>query len=94
MSKLNEAAAEKQSRSFWTRQQTFEELLRLLDLRQHEGYASPAVMVAENAEAYLKARYRSPVTGRCFPSRSTFIKIAQDNPDFYKRGRNGRQALA
>jgi AraC-like DNA-binding protein len=72
MSKLNEASSEKQSRSFWTRQQTFEELLRLLDLRQHEGYASPAVMVAESAEAYLKAHYRSPVTGEMLSAALNF----------------------
>jgi AraC-like DNA-binding protein len=63
MSKINEAASEKQSRAFWSRQQTFEELLRLLDLRQNEAYASPVIRVAESAEAYLKTHYRSPVTG-------------------------------
>lgn len=63
MGKINAAAAERQSRAFWSRQQTFEELLRLLDLRQNEAHTSPAIKVAESAEAYLKTHYRSPVTG-------------------------------
>ena len=72
MHNINQASSDKQSRAFWTRQSTFEELLRMLDLRQNEGYVSPAVMVAESAEAYLKAHYRRAVTGEQLSSALNF----------------------
>ncbi|WP_058303911.1 helix-turn-helix transcriptional regulator [Gorillibacterium timonense] len=62
LGKLNQSGKERHSSAFWTRQQTFEELLRLMDLRQNEGHAGPVVELAEKAEAYLKAHYQSSIT--------------------------------
>lgn len=58
------ASVERQSSAFWSRQHAFEELLRLMDLRQLEQYASPAVVVAEKAEAYIKTHYSSQITSK------------------------------
>ncbi|MFD1176997.1 AraC family transcriptional regulator [Paenibacillus puldeungensis] len=52
-------SVKRQSSAFWSRQQLFEEMLRAMDLRQIESYASPAITVAEKAEAYIKSNYRS-----------------------------------
>ncbi|MGG6310987.1 AraC family transcriptional regulator [Paenibacillus macerans] len=56
---LLQTSGERQSRAFWTRQERFEELLRAMDLRQLESYASPVVNVAEKAEAFIKTNFRS-----------------------------------
>ncbi|GIP48435.1 hypothetical protein J53TS2_20260 [Paenibacillus sp. J53TS2] len=56
---LLDSLGERQSRAFWIRQQRFEELLHAMDLRQLESHASPVVVVAEKAEAYIKSNYRS-----------------------------------
>lgn len=61
--KMNEAGGKRQSSAFWMQQQLFEELLRMMDLRQNEGQAGPVVALAEAAEAYIKSNYRSPLTG-------------------------------
>lgn len=60
--KLLNSSTERRSSAFWTRQQTFEELLKLMDLKQFEQYESPAVAVAEATEAFIKNNYRSPIT--------------------------------
>lgn len=56
---LLRTSGERQSSAFWSRQQLFEEMLRAMDLRQSESYASPVVTVAEKAEAFIKNNYRS-----------------------------------
>ena len=64
MRTLQQSNSERRSSSFWTQQQTFEELLRMMDLRQNDSFTSPAVMVAEKTEAYLKNNYQSPITSK------------------------------
>ncbi len=64
MRTLNKAGGERQSSAFWTQQQTFEELLRMMDLRQNEDSTSPVVTLAEKAEAYIKNNYRSGITSK------------------------------
>lgn len=64
MRTLNKAGAERQSSAFWTQQQTFEELLRMMDLRQNDSYTSPSVTLAEKAEAYIKNNYRAEITSQ------------------------------
>ncbi|QAY66677.1 helix-turn-helix domain-containing protein [Paenibacillus protaetiae] len=64
MERLVRASGERQSSAFWSRQQTFEELLRMMDLRQLEQYAPPAIVVAEKTEAYLRNHYQSGVTSQ------------------------------
>lgn len=64
MRTLNKAGEERQSSAFWTQQQTFEELLRMMDLRQNDTYTSPAVTLAEKAEAYIKNNYRTEITSK------------------------------
>ncbi|MDQ0111054.1 helix-turn-helix domain-containing protein [Paenibacillus harenae] len=61
---LNQSGSQRQSSAFWTSQQHFEELLRLMDLRQDDTYTSPAVTLAEKAEAYIKNNYRSEITSK------------------------------
>lgn len=62
MRTLNKAIEERQSSAFWTQQQAFEELLRLMDLRQNQSYTSPIVTLAEMTEAYLKKNYTDEIT--------------------------------
>ncbi|OMF19789.1 AraC family transcriptional regulator [Paenibacillus sp. FSL H8-0548] len=64
MRTLNKAGSERQSSAFWTQQQTFEELLRMMDLRQNDSYSSPVVTLAEKAEAYIKNNYRTEITSK------------------------------
>jgi AraC-like DNA-binding protein len=64
MRALNKAGSERQSSAFWTQQQTFEELLRMMDLRQNESYTSPVVTLAEKTEAYIKNNYRTEITSK------------------------------
>ncbi|MDQ8735859.1 AraC family transcriptional regulator [Paenibacillus sp. LHD-38] len=64
MRTLNKAGGERQSSAFWTQQQTFEELLRMMDLRQNDSYTSPSVTLAEKAEAYIKNNYRTEITSQ------------------------------
>lgn len=64
MRKLNKAEAERQSSSFWLQQQSFEELLRMMDLRQNDTYTSPAVKLAEKTEAYIKNNYRLEISSK------------------------------
>lgn len=64
MDRLLRHSMERQSSAYWLQQQTFEELLRMMDLRQLEQHASPAVIVAEQTEAYIKNNYRSEMTSR------------------------------
>lgn len=59
---LLKASTERRSSAFWTKQQTFEDILKLLDLRQFEQYESPAITVAETTEAFIKNNYRSAIT--------------------------------
>ncbi|MFC5653557.1 helix-turn-helix transcriptional regulator [Paenibacillus solisilvae] len=51
-----------ESGAFWQQQQLFNDLLRLMDESQRTTYASPAFLVAQQAEAFLKQNYRSPIT--------------------------------
>ncbi|NIK76173.1 AraC-like DNA-binding protein [Paenibacillus castaneae] len=64
MRTLNKAGEERESSAFWTQQQAFEELLRMMDLRQNDNYTSPAVTLAEKAEAYIKKNYRTEITSK------------------------------
>ena len=60
--KLLADSAHHQSETFWSEQQLFMELLRLLDARQTRGEASPALKLADKIEAYLRQHYQSDVT--------------------------------
>lgn len=72
MRALNKAGGERQSSAFWTQQQTFEELLRMMDLRQNDTYTSSAVTLAEKAEAYIKNNYRSEITSKTMAAALNF----------------------
>ncbi|WP_339157458.1 AraC family transcriptional regulator [Paenibacillus sp. FSL W8-0186] len=62
METLLQTPGTRQSSAFWTQQQAFEELLRMMDLRQLEQYTSPAVAVAEKTEAFIRNNYRTELT--------------------------------
>jgi len=64
MRDLQKSNAERQSSAFWIQQQTFEEVLRMMDLRQNEAFTSPAVMVAEKTAAYIKNNYQSALSSK------------------------------
>lgn len=61
---LNKTGGERQSSAFWTQQQTFEELLRMMDLRQNDSYTSPSVTLAEKTEAFIKNNFRTEITSK------------------------------
>ncbi|MUT67170.1 AraC family transcriptional regulator [Paenibacillus sp. NEAU-GSW1] len=60
--KLLESSGERRSSAYWSRQQSFESMLQLLDTRQFEQYEHPAVAVAERTETFIKNNYRHNVT--------------------------------
>ncbi|MFE5323698.1 helix-turn-helix transcriptional regulator [Paenibacillus sp. NPDC056579] len=60
--KLNAMSAEKRSHAFWERQLLFLRLLRLADEGQRMESLTPARIVAEQAEAYIKQHFREDVT--------------------------------
>ncbi|MCC3375330.1 AraC family transcriptional regulator [Cohnella sp. REN36] len=64
LEQMLQASGERQSSAFWAQQASFLELLRMMDLQRSEEYAAPTVAVAEQAEAYIRNRYRSEVTGQ------------------------------
>ncbi|AZK46738.1 helix-turn-helix domain-containing protein [Paenibacillus lentus] len=64
MEKLLQSPGTRQSSAFWTQQQAFEELLRMMDLRQLEQYTSPIVAVAEKTEAFIKNNYKAELTSK------------------------------
>jgi AraC-like DNA-binding protein len=62
LSKLLADSAHHRSETFWSEQQLFMELLRLLDAGQTRSDASPALKLADKIEAYLRQHYQSDVT--------------------------------
>ncbi|WP_206109194.1 AraC family transcriptional regulator [Paenibacillus sp. HB172176] len=70
--RMNRSAGEPQSSAFWTQQQAFEELLRMMDMRQNEAFASPVVALAEKAEAYIKNNYREAISGNAMAAELNF----------------------
>ncbi len=62
LSRLVALNTEKQSGAFWEQRKLFNDLLQLMDESQRTRYASPAFLVAEQTEAFLKQNYRSHVT--------------------------------
>lgn len=66
MDRLRQYSAERQSSAYWSQQQSFEELLRMMDLRQLEQTTSPVVTLAEQTEAYIRNNYRSELTSQSF----------------------------
>lgn len=48
--------------AFWKEQALLLELLRLLEEGEHESRSTPAIRIAEQAEAYLKANYQAELT--------------------------------
>lgn len=64
MRTLQRSNGERQSSAFWKQQQAFEELLRMMDLRQNDAFTSPAVMVAEKTAAYIKNNYQTAMTSK------------------------------
>ncbi|WP_270166621.1 AraC family transcriptional regulator [Paenibacillus sp. SYP-B4298] len=55
-------AAQPRSASFWSQQQLFHELLRMLDEQTMNGGLSRVRAVAEAVEGYIRSHYRQPLT--------------------------------
>jgi AraC-like DNA-binding protein len=62
MQRLLDLSTQSRAASFWQRQQTFVELLKLIDEGQQERKSSPALVVAEKAEAFIKQNYQLDLT--------------------------------
>jgi AraC-like DNA-binding protein len=62
MQQLFDLSTQSRSHSFWESQQIFVELLKMMDKGQKETNSSPALVVAEKTEAFIKRNYRSEVT--------------------------------
>lgn len=60
--KLLADSALERSATYWSEQQVFIELMRLLDVGQARGDDSSALKLAEKIEAYLRQHYQSDVT--------------------------------
>jgi len=55
-------AGGRRSSAVWQQQRIFEEMLRVMDLAQHDAAGSPAVDIAEQTEAYIRNHYAEPLT--------------------------------
>jgi AraC-like DNA-binding protein len=62
LERLLELHTELRSESFWEQQQLFLQLLRQFDEGQKSVYASPALAVAEQTEAFIKQHYQTDIT--------------------------------
>lgn len=62
LAELHEAAQSSTHAAFWSRQQRFLDLMRMLEDDWRSDAAKAAVSVAERAAAYLKARFRFQVS--------------------------------
>ncbi|KRF06591.1 AraC family transcriptional regulator [Paenibacillus sp. Soil766] len=60
--KLLTDSVQHRSETYWSEQQLFMELLRLLEAGQSRNDASPALILADKVEAYLRQHYQSDVT--------------------------------
>ncbi|MRN52574.1 helix-turn-helix domain-containing protein [Paenibacillus sp. LC-T2] len=59
---LLQLANGRRSSAVWQQQRIFEEMLRMMDLAQHDAAGSHAVEIAEQTEAYIRNHYAEPVT--------------------------------
>ncbi|GGF71845.1 hypothetical protein GCM10010912_16240 [Paenibacillus albidus] len=59
---LLQLSAGRRSSAVWQQQRIFEEMLRMMDLAQHDSTGSQAMDIAEKTEAYLRNHYAEPLT--------------------------------
>ncbi|QGQ95918.1 AraC family transcriptional regulator [Paenibacillus psychroresistens] len=62
LEQLMELSYLSRSASFWQQQILFVQLLKTMDKGQKADYSSPAVIVADKIEAYIKGNYRNEIT--------------------------------
>jgi len=62
MKRLLQLSTHSRSQSFWLQQQLFIEFMRIIEEDQHEREASPAFMIAEKVEAFIKQNYQHELT--------------------------------
>jgi AraC-like DNA-binding protein len=79
MQRLVDLSTQSRSHSFWERQQIFVELLKMMDEGRKETNGSPALVVAEKTEAFIKRNYRSEVTNH------TLSEILHFHPNYIAR---------
>jgi hypothetical protein len=79
MQRLVDLSTQSRSHSFWERQQIFVELLKMMDEGQKETISSPAWIVAEKTEAYIKRNYRGEVTNQ------TLSELLHCHPNYIAR---------
>jgi hypothetical protein len=77
MQRLVDLSTQSRSHSFWERQQIFVELLKMMDEGQKETISSPAWIVAEKKEAYIKRNYRGEVTNQ------TLSELLHCHPNYH-----------
>jgi len=62
--RLISTTQERHSDSFWMRQQLFNEMLQVMDIRQNRQDSDPALAVAEQAEFFIKTNYQRGITNQ------------------------------
>ncbi|MDQ0193049.1 helix-turn-helix transcriptional regulator [Paenibacillus wynnii] len=59
---LLQLSSGRRSHAVWQQQRIFEELLRMMDLAQHDSAGSTTAGIAEKTEAYIRNHYAEPIT--------------------------------
>ncbi|WP_339315681.1 AraC family transcriptional regulator [Paenibacillus sp. FSL R10-2734] len=59
---LLQLSAGRRSSAVWQQQRIFEEMLRMMDLAQHDTSESHAVEIAEQTETYIRNHYAEPLS--------------------------------
>jgi AraC-like DNA-binding protein len=59
---LMQLSTGRRSSAVWQQQRIFEEMLRMMDMVQHDAGRSHTVEIAEKTEAYIRNHYAEPVT--------------------------------
>lgn len=68
LEEMNEAGKERETTAFWKKQHAFEQLLKLLDIRQHDNESSAIVRLAEQVENYIRNHFQEEITNEILSS--------------------------
>lgn len=62
LEQMNEAITERESSAYWKKQYAFEQLLKMMDVRQNNDDATPIVKLAEQVENFIRNHYQESIT--------------------------------
>ena len=62
LEQMNEANTERESNAYWKKQHAFEQLLKMMDMRQNNDDVTPIVRLAEQVENFIRNHYQESIT--------------------------------